>query len=442
MTCMIKAIYDTVLVVSGTRGQEMSQQEEPLQHTQLSMSIGPLIDLAFEIYADMRNVGPIRRLPQLSALAPTTSIPRSLKTPGTMTHVSQEPTVPSNGSTGSMSMSIFFQLPRGPSVSSSLPSVDLSACDGSATPSGATCATFQSLNPTLSPAFPGRRRLPKEVYLALLHLCVQVPLSGIQQSVQVVKTIIADIVSTRSGQQPADLDRHLAAAMQVFHDQWMCRPKELKGRDGGDNLDERSKEACSGIEGCLFHGWMYRPEVNTQEYMTSLNTCLGNVPPTDLCGTSTTMPPGSASATDLSSGITSPVSSNDESYTVMMGKNNDESPHYGVSVHDAELDEIDRYLGERAAAEALDKKDTCTHWIDGFDHDTCNDGLYWGVVMIRYSGESGFQDAGLGCCGDMLEAWKDVRDHRRIAISRCCSREESVYYEDGLHTECRRVEIK
>ncbi|KAK3821232.1 MAG: hypothetical protein J3Q66DRAFT_426228 [Benniella sp.] len=223
MTCMIKAIYDTVLVAMGLQCQNATLEDQRLKasprhgseapktdlqlqpHSQ-AMTIGPLIDLAFEIYADMRNVGPIRNLPHLCTKLTAN------KTSSSHGHNF------SNGSTGSLSL--FSHSSIRLLASSSLPLVDLSACGSNflsaeslAAPSAAmidsdTCVIFQPLNPTLSPTLPGRR-LPNELYLALLHLCTQVPLSGIQRSTQVVKIIVADMMATpiktaacRFGQTP------------------------------------------------------------------------------------------------------------------------------------------------------------------------------------------------------------------------------------------------
>ncbi|KAI8350304.1 hypothetical protein B0O80DRAFT_458689 [Mortierella sp. GBAus27b] len=424
MTCMIKAIYDTVLAVTRVQHSEENHkddrqpQERPQQQQQQPMTIGPLIDLAFEIYADMRNVGPIRHLPQLCSLAPPTPMPKSPRTPDMLPNHGGLDGGVSNHRTSS-SMSMFFQLSSRQSAPH-LPSVDLSAYSAhdlsaenldssTAAPSAAVststtnmCVHLQPLSLALNAVYTGRR-LPNELYLALLHLCVQVPLSGIQQSVQVVKTIVTDMMSTRSGQQPAHLDRHLAAALQVFHDQWLCRPQELKGRSRDEHhADQRrgsssssSKDTtCSGSEGCLFHGWMYRPDDHVQKYLTASNVFSESVVLSDpngaggmdkgFPGSESGSGSGSGSRPDSSSSRHSSSSSSNESSTSGMDQDNsnDDSPHYGISVHDAELDEIDQYLGERAAAaaEALNKNggdEASVEWMDGLDHDTCNNRYYW-----------------------------------------------------------------
>ncbi|KAF9353997.1 hypothetical protein BGX26_008247 [Mortierella sp. AD094] len=458
MTCMIKAIYDTVLTILRAQKQQQHQSEkqehqeydgprpihlsdpEPSTRgaTKLqTMTIGPLIDLAFEIYADMRNVGPIRYLPQLSALAPTS--PTS-STPGIPTANSSN-----GGSSGtaissgiSSSMSIFFQLASRPPVSSSS-TVDLSACGANAlltqtaskpslptsiftrasagstgtisstTPATATTTAIppcilQELNPTLSPNIQARR-LPSELYLALLHLCVQVPLSGIQQSFRVVKAITTDMMSIKSGQQPANLDRHLAAALQFYHDQWMCRPLELKERRGsrGSSCCNSSKtahqqEVDEMTGGCIFHEWMYRSDEYVK-YMSASNTSSDGALVSDLSDTSAVVAP--VPATFAKSSFTSaaeekPLPYDTAANAVAVQEGNsvetawEESPHYSILKHDADLDELDQYLRARAAVTGMSRVRASGHevpddpnamannnWMDGFDHDTCNDRFYW-----------------------------------------------------------------
>ncbi|KAG0057934.1 hypothetical protein BGZ89_001729 [Linnemannia elongata] len=438
MTCMIKAIYETVLILVRAQDQQRHRQQQQQQQSFSSsatsqqrrasvsslapnqqqqsqqMTIGPLIDLAFEIYADMRNVGPIRHLPRLSALAPSTPTPRTPQT-------AQDVTASSN--MGS-SMSIFFQLASRTPASSST-AVDLSACgvtapsnEVSAVNSANTLTTsattesangsyltsttssssshalpcvLQDLNSTLRPTILARR-LPTELYLALLHLCIQVPLSGVSASSQVVKTIVADMVSTKPGQQPANLDRHLAAALQVYHDRWMCRTVELKGRrrcqsssgrrahvdesDGGEeefeevvleakeieqNDDDSEEEVEEG--GCIFHGWMYRPEEYVLKHMASS--------PSDFTTNNNT-------STDADE-ILSPSTEEKDS-------------PFEVSKYDADLDELDRYLDEKKVGLADEDNNNSSggigqntsegaaganSWMEGLDHDTCNGRFYW-----------------------------------------------------------------
>ncbi|KAF9200029.1 hypothetical protein BGZ49_009774 [Haplosporangium sp. Z 27] len=430
MTCMIKAIYDTVLTILRTRqqqqqhqiGKQESQEYAPSRSIDLpelepsgtpskppSITIGPLIDLAFEIYADMRNVGPIRDLPQLSALAPMSP---TIATPGVSTI---NPSI-------SNSMSIFFQLSNRSQIPSSA-TVDLSACGTSAllaetapklTPptSIATRASadsttttqciLQELNPNLVPNIHARR-LPGEIYLALLHLCIQVPLSGIQQSFRVVKTITTDMMSIKSGQQPADLDRHLAAALQFYHDQWMCRPVELKERSNSnsnnDNDNSKSKYHQQGVnnmtEGCIFHEWMSRPDDYILKHMKVLNSHMNTTLVSDLSDTSTMI------TTDSSAFVKAPSSRNkplttDSSVNTQYDEDRgveptwEENSQYSISKLDADLDELDQYLRAKAAATGMNhfgaddhqgpgnsSVDAGTNWTDGLDHDTCNDRFYW-----------------------------------------------------------------
>lgn len=442
MTCMIKAIYDTVLILVMAQDQQQLQRRQQQrssssvvtsqqrresvpslatnqQQTQ-QMTIGPLIDLVFEIYADMRNVGPIRHLPRLSALAPSTSTP---KTPQTAQAVT-------TGSNMGSSMSIFFQLSSRTPASSST-TVDLSACGVTAPFNGVPTANLanslttptttnsttgsyptsttssssshvlpcvlQDLNPTLHPTILARR-LPTELYLALLHLCIQVPLSGVSASSQIVKTIVADMVSTKPGQQPANLDRHLAAALQVYHDRWMCRTVELKGRQrcqsssgqkthigqsdiGEGKLEEVDLEteeiehdgADSEEEieegGCIFHGWMYRPEEYVLKHLPSSS---------------------SSSSSDLANNNDTRI---DADELLSPSAEQTDSP-FEVSKYDADLDELDRYLDEKKAGlsdvgnnnssdrrgqDTSDGAAGANSWMDGLDHDTCNGRFYWNV---------------------------------------------------------------
>ncbi|KAF9899780.1 hypothetical protein EC991_008333 [Linnemannia zychae] len=484
MTCVIKAIYDTVLILVRAQDQERLLQQKQQQQQQQStvgqqrrvpvsslapcqqqqqqhqpqMTIGPLIDLAFEIYADMRNVGPIRHLPRLSALAPSTPAP---KTPQAACQASNSTAAASGGI--SSSMSIFFQL-SSRTLASDSTAVDLSACGVTASsglaaiPSTSTIlpsntltskTTFappsssppssnnntppcilQDLNPTFFQPNIQARRLPSELYLALLHLCIQVPLSGVSVSSQIVKTIVADMVSSRPGQQPANLDRHLAAGLQVFHDRWMCRTVELKGRrrcqsisgrgrdleqnevsgggggggsgeckEGEEDLEEVDLEAESDSEqddstdndeveegGCIFHGWMYRPEEYVRKHM-------------DLSSTSP-----SSSSSDLIPGTTNnnntTIEADETTSSPTDNENSRDSP-FEVAKYDEDLDELDRYLDEKKAGyfdsrslkntsnivPAGDRKEereggiisneASSAWIDELDHDTCNGRLYW-----------------------------------------------------------------
>ncbi|KAF9277087.1 hypothetical protein BGZ68_009529 [Mortierella alpina] len=448
MTCMFKAIYDTVLAI--VKAQSTDQLQTP------QMTIGPLMDLAFEIYADMRNVGPIRHLPRLSALAPLTPLPRTPKTPSFVHKASSSTDSNMNqGLSGSMSM--FFNLSNRPSTSSSLTTVDLSACGSTdATNSASATSTttsstgkttvsvaptvqllLQDLNPTLQPNSHARR-LPNELYLALLHLCIQVPLSGLSTSFKVVKTIISDMMSTQGGQQPANMDSHLAAALQFYHDRWMCRPQELKERtrscsahnddsrcenctdhhgahkraergsapkdgyehhDGEDNEDDESEIRESGRhhEGCIYHGWMYQPESYILKHMTPSNTSSTNSSWNDLRDThfaaelSTTSATEKTASTTAAEAALSSASSTGIDMELSLMENENENSQYGIFKHDADLDELDQYLNarmqpfEKGMQNSKRASDWATtneqgaraQWIDGLEHDTCNDRFYW-----------------------------------------------------------------
>ncbi|KAF9102386.1 hypothetical protein BGX29_004648 [Mortierella sp. GBA35] len=365
MTCMIKVIYDTVLVL--VRAQDQQQRQQPLasaQQRRLSvssqiqqqqqrppqMTIGPLIDLAFEIYADMRNVWPIRHLPRLSALAPSTPV---LKTPLT----SQASATTANGSIGSRAQ------------------LNLQA-------------NIQV------------RRLPSELYLALLHLCIQVPLSGVSVSSQVVKTIVADMISTKPGQQPANLDRHLAAALQYYHDQWMCLTQELKGRrrchssgqrdaepgfDGcfgeleeretntEEEPEEEEKEEVEKGE-CIFRRWIYRSEEYVFKHMAASSSSASS---------------SSNSLADNTATSAVPIDADE----ILSPTLEDRDSPFEVSKYDADLDELDRYLDEKKADDSSsnghsnnrrrgsNSSEACAgaknSWMDGLDHDTCSGRFYW-----------------------------------------------------------------
>lgn len=103
---------------------------------------------------------------------------------------------------------------------------------------------FQDLNPNLKPN-PQAKRLPTEIYLALLHLCIQVPV--FQMSSQVVKTVLDDMKSSNTRQSTVNLDRHFGVALQQYHDAWMCADAENKST-------------------CVYQRWMYKPETFIQEH--------------------------------------------------------------------------------------------------------------------------------------------------------------------------------
>ncbi|KAG0293162.1 hypothetical protein BGZ98_002305, partial [Dissophora globulifera] len=252
MSCMIKAIYDAALAVvykpDKRRSAYSESKAEVMKHQRRSsslslnqsqpMTIGPLMDLAFEIYADMRNVGPIRHLPSLLTLAPTSPVAKDKRLSSFTPSISEAENdefaeVPGNTS----------------SPSTTTPRSSLSTV---------TMSIFQELNPTLKPN-PQARHLPTELYLALIHLCIQVPVYRI--SSQVVQTIVADMRS-ESGRPLQPLDRHFAAALQCYHDSWMCIHEATEtGTDGSDTRIRHGK--------CDYFEWMYKSDEEIEEAITS-----------------------------------------------------------------------------------------------------------------------------------------------------------------------------
>ncbi|KAG0204777.1 hypothetical protein BGX28_003394 [Mortierella sp. GBA30] len=409
MTCMVKAIYDTVLTIVRDYSYEHGQQQDLKRKHSSQMSIGPLIDLAFEIYADMRNVGPIRHLPRLSALEPSTPLSKTPKTPGL-----HNPSLSNTGGDAESmgpSMSMFFHLSGRPTASSSslTRNGDLSACgivtagSGNSTSisnvimtrtASDTTVHLQDLNPTLQPSQQARR-LPSELYLALLHLCIQVPLSGLTITSRVVKTIVADTMSTKGGQQPANLDTHLAAALQFYHDRWMCRPQELKERTptctrASVNNCERElvsvEDQNSPSEGCIFHGWMYQPDDYILKHTTPSNATSANSSTNELCIVIPSTDPSISEGTVVVAGPLSTASNEPANADNRSNILDDETSHYGISKHDADLDELDQYLNAKMQHSDQDNdsrtgaatiKTRHASWMDGLEHGTCNDRFYW-----------------------------------------------------------------
>ncbi|KAG0036504.1 hypothetical protein BGZ82_004131 [Podila clonocystis] len=384
VTCVIKAVYDEVMA-TARRSEDVPEADPeaasiflapPVQQPSMSLSsiisrsnssppLGLLFDMAFEIYADMRNLGPIRHLPQLVALAPQTPM---AKTP--VAHQASSSFFSRSSSTSTV-------------AASTTRTVDLDT----------QIMTLQELNPTLAPN-PQARRLPSELYLALLHLCIQVPDKTL--SLLVVKTIVADMM-TSVGQQACDLDRHLAAALQMYHDRCMCLPVPVvpKRRFEKDPVEEEAPSAPD--TGCIFREWMYRSEEYIQEHATSSSSSSSSA---------------STSTNDLHAGLSRSESSLDQEVTeivsptgrvldpdaveaihAILGDNGQppswsstssslpkssepdleladkvdedeerESSHYGISKHDADLDELDQYLG------------------DARNQGTCNDRFYWDLI--------------------------------------------------------------
>ncbi|KAF9169633.1 hypothetical protein BGX21_008019 [Mortierella sp. AD011] len=244
MTCMIKAIYDAAQAVVNNPEQKLPERseknEEVKKHHRRSsslslnrsqpMTLGPLMDLAFEIYSDMRNVGPIRHLPSLITLTP--SSPTGSKAHRLSGGIPIS-TLPENGVSTTVSPRASFAAPTG--------------------------AMFQELNPTLTP-HPQARRLPTEVYLALLHLCILTPEPKI--SSQVVKTIMSDMTSS-SGQRLHRLDCHLAAALQCYHDSWM-----VCSFDADNKTKQQGK--------CIFSDWMYQSEEFVRQHIATVEQIPSN----------------------------------------------------------------------------------------------------------------------------------------------------------------------
>ncbi|KAF9275775.1 hypothetical protein BGZ68_010523 [Mortierella alpina] len=264
MTCMLKAIYDAVLAVAhgAEQAAEPGQTIETLRQQRRTSSIslnraqpltlGPLVDLAFEIYADMRNIGPIRHLPSLISLAPTSPTAKASQSPGTLAQL----TAASSTTTGTSSRTE-------PSEVGTVSSVSISPRSSF---SVLSLTVFQDLNPSLKPN-PHARRLPSELYLALLHLCIQIPVFRI--SSQVVRTIVDDMTAS-SGRPPLCLDYQLAAALQCFHDSWMCSTETTAPVEGSGSNHEALPTRCR------YHEWMYRSEEEMLDDITEAVPTLSN----------------------------------------------------------------------------------------------------------------------------------------------------------------------
>ncbi|KAF9190949.1 hypothetical protein BGZ50_009733 [Haplosporangium sp. Z 11] len=258
MACMIKAIYDAALsVVHKPEQQLLSASDQQAQSTKhqrriSSMSLnrlqpltlGPLMDLAFEIYADMRNVGPIRHLPSLVNLTPTSPVGNVSRVSGTFAQLSAASSTASSSTAEPSEIGTTSTISISPRSSLSVLSMSV----------------FQELNPTLKPN-PHARQLTSGLYLALLHLCIHVPMFKI--SSQVVKTIMDDM-SAGLGRQPCPLDRHLAAALQCYHDTWMCsREIMILESDSASGHEQRTSK-------CVFHEWMYKSDEDIKKHNAEL----------------------------------------------------------------------------------------------------------------------------------------------------------------------------
>ncbi|KAF9405533.1 hypothetical protein BGZ94_003487 [Podila epigama] len=252
MTCMLKAIYEAVLVVVNNPEQqtplpsskEASASRRKQHHRRSSslslnrtqpMTLGPLMDLAFEIYADMRQVGSIRHLPSLIQLAPSSPTGRSRRS-SMIFASSSSPMPPSPTRPESTEEGTDDKTDTSPTGAES-PRSSVSAM--------MTLPVLQGLNPTLK-ANAQAKRLPTEIYLALLHMCIQVPVFRV--SSQIVKTVLDDMAASTSRSSACHLDQHLAAALQQYHDTWMCADVDAKAS-------------------CVYRRWMYKPEKDIQEHI-------------------------------------------------------------------------------------------------------------------------------------------------------------------------------
>ncbi|GJJ74349.1 hypothetical protein EMPS_06707 [Entomortierella parvispora] len=249
MSCMLKAVYDAALAIVHNADQPPSpiptdQSIEALKrHRRTSslslnrkqpITLGPVIDLAFEIYADLRQVGPIRHLPSLITLAPTS--PAGVSQAGS----DSSPRVSASVELSKASSS---DVPRNSSISIS----SRSSFNEQSMP------VFQDLNPTLKPN-PQAKSLPPHIYLALLHLSIQVPVFRL--SSLVVGTIVSDLQS-EAGVKLTRRDHHLAAALQCYHDTWMCAQIVT--------AETKTSDASAQTTPCAYFEWMYQPLDSNEE---------------------------------------------------------------------------------------------------------------------------------------------------------------------------------
>ncbi|KAF9581602.1 hypothetical protein BGW38_001328 [Lunasporangiospora selenospora] len=267
MTCVIKAVYDAVLNVVHNPDQlpPPAQQErttEVLKHHRRSsslslnrsqpMTLGPLMDLAFEIYSDMRNVSPIRHLPSLVTLAssPTT---RTSKAGVASQFLGTSPPLTCSTATSSTIE---------PSEIGTVSTISISP-----RPSFSEMAIpmFQELNPALQPN-KHARRLPSELYLALLHLSLQIPVY--RMSSRVVRTILDDMTSDLAAEPGCSLDRHFAAALQGYHDTWMCVMDAPRRSSSSGTSD--SQQSAVVVKRCVYHEWMFKSDEAIQEHLVKM----------------------------------------------------------------------------------------------------------------------------------------------------------------------------
>ncbi|KAG0226077.1 hypothetical protein BGW41_004276 [Actinomortierella wolfii] len=275
MKVVLKAIYDSVLSI--VRAQERGIDLEPstlvdraaspdlprsakIHRRRLStlslgrvqtMSIGPLMDLAFEIYSDLRDTGSIRQLswlnpPSGSGVTPTTP---AVRTPQGNLALFFNPSSSSTRSESGLSNEADTSTATSDTVDlSNTSAIPTASTSPRASLSGASTPVFQELSPLLVPS-PHARILPNEIYLALLHLCIQVPVWEI--SSKVVHTIVADMKlgMSKEGDDKFSVDGEIAAALQCYHDTWMCAT---------------APESTENEKRCKFQALMYR-EAEDQE---------------------------------------------------------------------------------------------------------------------------------------------------------------------------------
>ncbi|KAF9158119.1 hypothetical protein DFQ26_007957 [Actinomortierella ambigua] len=295
MKVVLKAIYDSVLSIVRAQEQGVEFQlppkldpassspssSSPPPHTPLSasaakidrrrsstnslgrvqpMSIGPLLDLAFEIYADLRDTGAIRPLSWVSSPSAPGSTPNTpaVRTPQGHLALFFNPSSSSSTLAAAEADPPVANTEGGSAATSAADLTNTSAITtSSASPraslSGALVPVFQELSPLLEPSSHARI-LPNEIYLALLHLCIQVPVWEI--SSEVVRTIVADLKlgMAREGDSKLVVDGDIAAALQCYHDTWMCAaavtPEQQQQQASGE-VEEGGKQ-------CSFRAWMYR----------------------------------------------------------------------------------------------------------------------------------------------------------------------------------------
>lgn len=140
---------------------------------------------------------------------------------------------------------------------------------------------------------------------------------------------------------------------------------DLEMEEVGQDDDDSEEEIDEG--GCIFHGWMYRPEEYVLKHMASSS---------------------SSSSSDLANNNNTPTDADELPSPPAEEK---DSP-FEVSKYDADLDELDRYLDEKKAGLSDDGNNSSSDrrgqntsegaagansWMEGLDHDTSNGRFYW-----------------------------------------------------------------